>query len=326
VSAFPQTFLVSSDSPGTVLAELRRQLPGQSWSEVRRLLRARYVAVNGVLCLDEGRRLTNGETISVSTRPFSAPPTENDVAIKYTDRQLVIVEKPSGMTTLRRTSDRSWPASRRLRQPALDECVPRLIARHAAKRSRTRLRQRLPRLWPVHRIDRDTSGLLVFARTETAQQALIQQFAEHKAVRKYLCLVPGTLVDQTVQSQLIRDRGDGRRGSSPDTTIGQPATTHIRTLRQLGAFTELECTLETGRTHQIRIHLAELGHPVCGDIRYRGPFGQPETADFSGAPRLALHAAVLRVCHPESDDLLDFETSWPADMQRFLNRLRADSS
>lgn len=323
--AEPDHFTVDSEEPGRILAELRRHRPGQSWKDVRRLLQSRRVAINGVLCVDEGRCLTPGETITVREVPFPPPPKDDDVVVRYVDRDLVIAEKPSGMTTLRRNSELSWSAARRRAQPTLDESVSRLIAQHAARRSGQRLRQRLPQLLSVHRIDRDTSGLLVFARTESAQKQIISQFAEHRAVRRYLCIVPGTLPDQTVTSQLIRDRGDGLRGSTTDTSIGQEAVTHLKTLRQLGGFSELECTLETGRTNQIRIHLAELGSPVCGDIKYRGPLGQP-VPDHSGAPRLCLHAAVLRLKHPTTGELLDFSTSWPPDMQRFVNRLRAAGS
>ena len=313
-------FKIKAEQPGKILAELRQHMPGKSWKEVRRLLRARLIAINGVLCIDEGRTLTSGETIQVCGQPLTPPATDDDVTVRYVDHQLVIAEKPSGMTTLRRPAELNWSVSRRRAQPTLDESVARLIARHAAHRTGQRLRQKLPRLLSVHRIDRDTSGLVVFARNEQAQQQIISQFAEHQAVRKYLCIIPGTVTDQTVTSQLIRNRGDGLRGSTSDMSIGQQAVTHIRTLRKLGQHSELECTLETGRTNQIRIHLAELGHPVCGDIKYRGPMNAP-LEDSSGSPRLALHASVLRIRHPKTSRILDFHTSWPPDMQRFLNRL-----
>ncbi len=320
MAKFEQQFTIDADEPGKILAELRRHMPGESWRVVRNLLQSRRVAINGVLCVDEGRSLTPGETIGVCSAPLPPPPTDDDVVVRYVDKQLVIAEKPSGMTTLRRTSEMGWTGARRRAQPTLDESVARLIAKHAAGKSGQRLRQRVPKLFSVHRIDRDTSGLLVFARSEAAQQQIISQFAEHKAVRKYFCVVPGSLKDQTIRTQLIRDRGDGLRGSTSDKTIGQEAVTHIRTLRPLGQFSELECTLETGRTNQIRIQLAELKHPVCGDIKYRGPLGNPQE-DVSNAPRLALHAAVLRLQQPETGKLLDFSTSWPSDMHRFLNRL-----
>jgi len=325
VARIEQQFTVESEQPGKILAELRKQLPGQSWKAVRKLLHGHRIAINGVVCVDEGRALTTGETVAVAGSPLPPPPTDEDVIVRYVDHQVVIAEKPSGMTTLRRTSELSWTAARRGIQPTLDESVARLIAQHAAERKGVRLRQKVPRLFSVHRIDRDTSGLLVFARTELAQQQIIAQFADHKAVRKYFCVIPGTIADQKVTTQLIRDRGDGLRGSTTDKSIGQEAVTHIRTLRRLGAFSELECTLETGRTNQIRIHLAELGHPVCGDIKYRGPLNNP-LPDDSNSPRLALHAAVLRIQQPETDKVLDFSTSWPMDMHRFLNRLRAQGS
>ena len=293
----------------------------------------------------------------------------------HVDKDVIVVEKPSDMTTLRRNSELGWSAARRLQQPTLDECVPRLIREHAAKRNKSRkVHQRLMKLYSVHRIDRDSSGLLVFARNEAAQKKIIQQFADHHAVRMYFALIPGQIADQTIASHFIRDRGDGLRGSTIGTSAGQPRTllptdtlaeaaadptdesvragvqeqataavsaegstakppaaatggqqaiTHVRSLRSLGRYSELECRLETGRTNQIRIHLAELGHPICGDIKYSGPFGGPVVKDDSGVRRLALHAAELKFDHPVTGKSMHFKTAWPADMQRFLNRLQA---
>jgi 23S rRNA pseudouridine1911/1915/1917 synthase len=288
---------------------------------VRRLLQSRRVIVNGVLCLDEARRLTGGDTVTIVERTLPMPPGPDDVTIRFVDSSIVVVEKPAGMVAVRRSSERSWSQQRRSRQPTLDEVVPRLIARHAARRSHRRIGPRLPRLFSVHRIDRDTSGLLVFARHESAQRHIIRQFAQHNAVRKYLVLIPGQLPDQIIRSQLIRDRGDGLRGSTPDANQGQHAVTHVKFLRRIGDCSELECRLETGRTNQIRIHLAELGHPVCGDIKYRGPFGGPRVEDTCGSPQLALHAAQLRFVHPETGECLHYDSPWPLEMQRFLARL-----
>ena len=320
-----QQFTIPDDSKETVLAAMRRHLPGeQSWSAVRKLLQGRFVAIGGVLCIDEGRRMGAGEVVTISDRPIPPPPTDEDVSVRYVDKEIVIVEKPSGMVTLRRTSDLSWSWARKNQQPTLDECVPRLIGEHAAKRHNAeRVDQKMPKLFSVHRIDRDSSGLLVFARTEEAQKHIIQQFAQHDAVRKYFALVPGRVADQTIKSQFIRDRGDGLRGSTSDTSIGQEATTHLRTLRTIGDYSELECRLETGRTNQIRIHLAELGHPICGDIKYRGPVNQPPITDNSNVHRLALHAAELKFEHPTTKKVMHFETPWTPDMQRFLNRLQS---
>lgn len=320
-----QMFTMAESQTATILTMLRRWLPGQSWSAVRKLLQSRRVTVNGVLCLDEGRRLSCGEIVTIVERSLPLPPGPDDVIMRFVDRNIVVVEKPSGMVTLRRSEERSWSPQRRSEQPTLDEVVPRLIARHAAQRSHGRLRTQLPRLFAVHRLDRDTSGLLLFARDERTQQHIIHQFAQHDAVRKYLALIPGRLPDQTIRSHLIRDRGDGLRGSTADQNMGQQAVTHIKYLRQIGDCSELECRLETGRTNQIRIHLAELGHPVCGDIKYRGPFGGPRLDDTSGCPRLALHATQLRLVHPETGEFLQYDSPWPSRIQHFLTQLQAGS-
>lgn len=307
-----------------VLAAMRQHLPDTpSWSAVKKLLRVRRVAIGGVLCVDEGRQLAKGEVITIMDHPLPPPPKDEDVNVRYVDSELVVVEKPSGMVTLRRKPDLAWPWARKNLQPTLDECVPRLIGKHAAeKREVEHNSQKIPRLLSVHRIDRDSSGLLVFARNKESQTNIIRQFAHHSAVRKYFALIPGTIEPQTVTSQFIRDRGDGLRGSTTDTSIGEQAVTHFRPLQKIGEYSELECRLETGRTNQIRIHLAELGHPICGDIKYRGPLGQPPIVDNSNVRRMALHAAELSFEHPTSGKLMQFQTEWPADMQRYLERLR----
>jgi 23S rRNA pseudouridine1911/1915/1917 synthase len=320
------TFTISEDKQ-MVLAAMRQHMPDNpSWSAVKKTLRARRVAIGGVLCVDEGRQLASGESVTIWDNPLPPPPTDDDVNIRHVDSELVVVEKPSGMVTLRRKPDLAWSWARKNLQPTLDECVPRLIGKHAAQRNETEHNhQKIPRLYSVHRIDRDSSGLLVFARNKASQSQIIHQFARHDAVRKYLALIPGSIEDQTVTSQFIRDRGDGLRGSTTDTSIGEQAVTHFRTLRKIGAFSELECRLETGRTNQIRIHLAELGHPICGDIKYRGPFDKPPVPDNSKIKRMALHAADLRFEHPTTGTLMQFQTEWPDYMELFLERLESSS-
>jgi 23S rRNA pseudouridine1911/1915/1917 synthase len=320
------TFTMTEDKQ-MVLAALRQHLPeNPSWSAVRKILHGRLVAIGGVLCIDEGRQLAKGEVLTVLDRPLPPPPSDEDVHIRFIDADIVVVEKPTGMVTLRRKPDLVWSWTRRNLQPTLDECVPRLIAKHAAKKNPSRRSHRLPQLFSVHRIDRDSSGLIVFARNKDAQSKIIQQFADHEAVRKYYALIPGVIEDQTVTSQFIRDRGDGLRGSTTDTSIGEQAITHFKTLRRIGAYSEVECRLETGRTNQIRIHLAELGHPICGDIKYRGPHGQPQVLDSSQSRRLALHSAQLRFEHPTSGKVMQFETEWPADFQQYLKQLASSST
>jgi 23S rRNA pseudouridine1911/1915/1917 synthase len=320
------SFAITAPQNATILAALRQQYAGTSWSAVRSVVRARRVAINDVLCLDEARRMAAGDVVTISAQPLPPPPTPGDVVIRFIDREIVVVEKPAGMITLRRHSELHWPLEKRQRQPTLDEAVALRIAQHAAAQqaaanSRGIRAARMPQLFSVHRLDRDTSGLIVFARNTAAQAKLIAQFAERTAVRKYLAIIPGEVASQTISTRLVRDRGDGLRGSTPDATAGQAAITHVALLRRLGEYSELECRLETGRTNQIRIHLAELGHPICGDIKYRGPLGQPPLADASRAPRLALHATQLRFAHPATGEPRQYDSAWPTDLQAWVDRL-----
>jgi 23S rRNA pseudouridine1911/1915/1917 synthase len=179
---------------------------------------------------------------------------------------------------------------------------------------------------PVHRLDRETSGLMVFARTVPAERILGAQFREHTTHRRYLAVVLGTVKAQTIETFLVRDRGDTRRGSTHEPGVGKRAVTHVKPLEALGDYTLIECRLETGRTHQIRIHLSELGHPLCGDKVYNQPLFKKPRVDLSGAPRLALHATELTVDHPTSGEAMTFQMDLPADLRAFVERLRKESA
>lgn len=311
---------------------LKRGLEGNSWSQIRKLLETRHVQVNGNLCIDENRRLNAGDVIKVCEQPQAPPPKQNNVKIRHFDKHVVVVEKPSGMTTLRHNEEQDWPKKRKDIAPTLDELLPRILGKieksaPAPPKAKDRRfphgkRQSLPQVKAVHRLDRDTSGLMIFARSIQAERHLIDQFRRHTVLRSYLSIVHGEVAAQTIQSQLVRDRGDGRRGSTQDKSDGQRAVTHVKPLERLGDYTLVECRLETGRTHQIRIHLSELGHYVCGDKVYCQPLFQPAKIDKSGAPRLALHAQELGFVHPITGEHLHFTMSLPPDLASFLSQLR----
>jgi 23S rRNA pseudouridine1911/1915/1917 synthase len=181
----------------------------------------------------------------------------------------------------------------------------------------------------VHRLDRDTSGLMIFARTQSIAQSLGKAFKNHRIVRKYHAVVHGHPAEQTFDSILVRDRGDGHRGSKPadrgDDPTEQRAITHIRPIEKIGEYSLIECQLETGRTHQIRIHLSEAGHLLCGDAIYCRNREGITTPDKSIAPRQALHSATLAFDHPITSAKLSFKMPWPADLHRWLTQLRAES-
>ena len=305
----------------TLAAALRQWLPEQSWSQIQRLIKARQVMLSGNLCVDPGRRLRLQDVVKLLPQPTVGPPTEEAVKIRYCDAHLVVVEKPAGVTSTRHSEEQHWSVRRKQLQPTLEELLCRILARRESRRH-GRKKGSPPPVRPVHRLDRDTSGLMVFARTAAAEQALGQQFRRHTTHRRYLAVVPGSIEAHTISSRLVRDRGDGRRGSTTLPNLGKTAVTHVRPLEQLAGYTLLECRLETGRTHQIRIHLAEEGHPLCGEKVYHQPKFAPAYRDASGAPRIALHAAELGFAHPITGETLRFDMPLPPDLADFLQRLR----
>jgi 23S rRNA pseudouridine1911/1915/1917 synthase len=311
---------VPTDGGGVTLAAfLRPHLLGRSWSEVRRLIETRHVKIGTDLCLDPARRVCEGEVIEVLAQPAPKPRVPEDKIIRHLDEYVVVAEKPAGMNTVRHPAERSWTLERRQKSPTLEDILPPLIAAREGKKRKGPP----PRLRVVQRLDKDTSGLVVFARTPLAQRELARQFHRHTVVRRYLAVVSGYLAPERIATRLVRDRGDGRRGSTTEPGAGKEAITHVEVRERLGPYTLLECRLETGRTHQIRIHLAERGHPVCGDpVYFRLPSGVVRQ-DKSGAPRLALHAAELGFTHPVTKELLHWSMPLPADLEEFVGRLRA---
>jgi 23S rRNA pseudouridine1911/1915/1917 synthase len=314
-----ETFTITGELAGATLAAvLRKRLPQHSWSSVHKLIASRRVRVGGDLCLDGARRLKEGDCVELLAQPARRPPRHDDIVIRHVDEHLVVVEKPAGIATVRHPAERDWPARRRALAPTLDDLV--LLQLSKGKRSPGPRR----RLRIVQRLDKETSGLVVFARSALAERVLGRQFREHTVVRRYLALVPGYLAPQRIASRLVRDRGDGRRGSTTLPAVGKEAITHVEVVERLAGYTLLSCRLETGRTHQIRIHLAELGHPVCGDKVYQRPLGERPLPDVSGAPRLALHAAELGFRHPVTNEPTHWSMAMPADMQDLLKRLSND--
>jgi 23S rRNA pseudouridine1911/1915/1917 synthase len=237
-------------------------------------------------------------------------------AIRYADKHLVIVDKPAGLTTMRHPEEAAefGPRGRRFLPPTLAELLPNLLAqRRPNERSKVRA---------VHRLDKDTSGLVVFARTVEAERHLGRQFRAHTIERVYRGLVRGRAKPARIESWLRRDRGDGRRGSSDTPGQGQRAVTHVRVLEELGEYALVECRLETGRTHQVRIHLGEAGTPLCGERIYDRPLHGKPLPDGSGMKRIALNAALLGFEHPETGERMRWTSNLPKDIADIIKRLR----
>ncbi len=311
----------------TVSAALRTWLPERSWSQVRQLVRSRRVTVNGNVCVDEGRRLAETDVVKLLEQSAPRPPDDHDVRLQYLDQHVVVVEKPVGVTSNRHAEERNWPSRRRQLQPTLDELLPHVIAKAEGRGRRKRGVLRPVR--PVHRLDRETSGLMVFARTVLAERGLVEQFRRHTTHRRYLAVAQGRVEAATIESRLVRDRGDGRRGSTKLANVGKASVTHVRPVEHFNVageeYTLIECRLETGRTHQIRIHLAEAGHPLCGEAVYHRPLFGTERDDSSRAPRIALHAAELGFIHPVSGEEMRFTMPLPKDLDQFVERLRSSN-
>ncbi|MBN9118672.1 MAG: RluA family pseudouridine synthase [Planctomycetes bacterium] len=313
-------FTVAPQEVGFTLAKvLRSRLGGPSWNDVRKLIAARRVKVGDAVCSDEARRLKENEVVVLLEHPRPLPRAAHPdrLVVRHLDEHVVVVEKPSGVNTVRHPAELEWSEQRRELDPTLEDLTQWAVAHQLGRPAHT-----LPRLRIVHRLDKETSGLVVFARSVLAERELGLQFKKHTVVRRYLTVVPGILTARTICSNLVEDRGDGRRGSTQLPGVGKEAVTHVSVEERLPGYTLLSCRLETGRTHQIRIHLSEAGHPVCGDKVYaKRPNGEI-FEDKSGAPRLALHATELGFAHPATGAHLHWSMPLPADLQKFAEGLR----
>jgi 23S rRNA pseudouridine1911/1915/1917 synthase len=309
----------------TVISLLRSHL-GLSEGQVRDLVRGRRVHLCGRLCRTVTWRVRMGWLLEVDDRPTSPKPrpkkqgpnetSETKPILHYVDAQIVVVDKPAGLTTMRHAHEAAEFGSRgrRFLPPTLADLLPGLLAQQKGTRP--------GRVRAVHRLDKETSGLVVFARTAEAERHLGRQFRAHTVERRYLALVRGRPRAGRIESYLVNDRGDGRRGSTAKPGEGQRAVTHVAVLEDLGDFALVECRLETGRTHQVRIHLGEQGTPLCGERLYDRPLhGQP-LPDDSGAARPCLHAASLGLEHPSTGKRMAWSARLPKDMAELLERLR----
>jgi 23S rRNA pseudouridine1911/1915/1917 synthase len=316
-------FLVRAADAGRPAAEWlceRLRLPRR---QVQELFRQGRVRIRGVSCHNPAQRLRRGEQVQVqrpapAARPQPAPREAHgpQPVVRHADEAVVVVDKPPGLTTMRHAEEAAEFGARagRFLPRTLADLLLALLARDKG----------LPQtpVRAVHRLDKETSGLVVFARTRQAESHLGRQFRAHSIERLYLAVVRGRAGAGRLESYLVRDRGDGRRGSTTEPGAGQRAVTHVRVLEELGEYTLVECRLETGRTHQVRIHLAEAGTPLCGERVYDRPLHGKPLPDASAAPRVALHAAALGFEHPTSGRRMHWTSPLPRDLSDLVRRLR----
>jgi len=293
------------------LAAIVRGQTGAAWSRARDLCSEGRVTVNGERCLDSALRVPPGAVVVVDERAAKlrsgALP---ESAIAYFDRDVVVVDKPAGMLSI---------AYEPGDEDTLVDCTRALLRRMRGGGSGRGL-------GVVHRLDKDTSGLIVFARTADAKRILAMQFRAHDIERVYHAIAHGEVAAKRVETHLVTDRGDGIRGSyghfrRPRGGIPPEAkrsVTHVRPIAPLADATLVECRLETGRQHQIRIHLSELGHPLVGERVYIRDHAGPKIE----SARPMLHARVLGFVHPRTGQRMSFEREAPEDFRAMIESLR----
>lgn len=330
-------FSVPQDLAGTALDAVVRTGFGLSWGRARDLVRRGKVAVDGRTVTEPVRYVHAGQVVSIDLAARNTRTIATDLpdgALVHVDPHIIVVEKPAGISTVPFDPEGMGASiakrASKGEEVTLDERVRAVLARRE-KRAGGR-GSAPPSVGVVHRLDKETSGLLVFTRTWAAKKSLMDEFRAHTVHRRYLAIVHGAAEPGTIETRFVDDRGDGLRGSiehrgGRKKPVGsersQRAVTHVEVVERLesaaiGACTLIACRLETGRTHQIRIHLSEVGHPVVGERVYiRGYRGT-----VVPAPRLMLHAAELGFVHPATNEEMRWVSELPTDMREVLESLR----
>ncbi len=280
-----------------------REQSGQPWKAVKRWISTGKVFVDGEVCLDAGYRPNPSQTIEIRQNAKTPKRGKFEIQIVFQDKHMVVIDKPSGVSSVPYTPEE--------RDTAMD------LLRSAW---RSRGETATGPILVVHRIDKDTSGLLMFARTKRAEIGLGKQLREHTLKRQYSCVANGKMRPGRIESLLLRDRGDGLRGSNRHDSKGKRSITHVEVKQQLPNASLCTVRLETGRTHQIRIHMSEAGHPLVGERVYSRDFelaGRP----LLKSPRLLLHAQTLGFVHPATGEFLHFRSEYPEDFLRALHAI-----
>lgn len=319
-----KNLLVPSESAGSRLDQwLVSQLPEVSRVRVQQLIEQGKVLVNGSVS-KASFKLRGGEAIAVTGKvelpPLKAFAEDIPLDVVYEDADLAVINKPAGMAV---------HAGSGKNQAGNQGTLVNALLHRFGSMSQTggELRPGI-----VHRLDKETSGLVVVAKTDAAHRKLARQFARREVSKTYLALVHGWMkmktktkqpfgtVNTPISRDLIRRTRMTTRRSQ-----GREAVTHWKVLKQIegryGKFSLLEVRIETGRTHQIRVHLASLGHPVVGDTLYGAPRNLAGYGETTSLERNFLHAAAIQFQHPISYRVLSFRLPLPAELESFFHRL-----
>ena len=279
------------------------RLEGVTRSAAARLLAEGQVLLNGRTAA-KSARVAAGDSVSVTqSEPVETELAAQDIplSIVYEDADVIVVDKPVGLVV----HPAPGHADGTLVNALLHHCGDSLSGVGGEKR---------PGI--VHRIDRDTSGLIIAAKNDAAHNHLAAQLADHTLARTYECIAVGNIRDDsgTINAPIGRHKTDRKRMAV--TPEGRAAVTHYEVIARYAGFTHLRCRLETGRTHQIRVHLAHIGHPIWGDTVYGA---KKAVAGLTGQ---CLHAVGLRFIHPRTGELVECSSPLPEEFVRALGRLR----
>jgi len=317
---FPLTFSVAPEDSGRRLDQyLARQLPDTSRARIQQLIATDKILVNQKSA-KASLRLAGNEQIdivgSIELPPLRAIPEDIPLDIVYEDADLAVVNKPAGMMVHAGAG-------------ATDDERNRGTLVNALLHRFGQLSDVGGELRPgiVHRLDKETSGLIVVAKNDSTHRKLARQFSSRTVKKTYLALVHGWVKQDcgTISSSISRDRVRRTRMTTRGSG-GREAITHYQVQKKIdspyGKFSLLEIKIDTGRTHQIRVHLASIGHPVVGDALYGAPRDiRSKTPGSLSLPRNFLHSARLEFQHPTSKEMLSFERPLPPELQHFLSRL-----
>jgi 23S rRNA pseudouridine1911/1915/1917 synthase len=293
---------------------LSQLLPNYSRSLLQTWIRDKQVSVDGKFCRPRDKVLGNESIVINSTLPVKINWEAESMLLDiiYEDESLLVINKPVGLVV--HPGSGNWHGTL---VNALLHYAPNLA--------------QLPRAGLIHRLDKETSGLLIIAKTIEAHTFLIQEMQNRTIRREYEAIVNGTLTaGATIHAAIGRHPVHRQRMAVVEN--GKPATTHFRVLEKFRAFTHIKVKLETGRTHQIRVHMSHIHHPLAGDKTYGGYLKIPPKISIELLDALrqfkhqALHARYLKFTHPITNELVECTAPLPTDMQALLTLLRKDKT
>lgn len=283
---------------------LSEQFSEQTRSYLQKLIKEGQILVNGK-SVKSGYQLSKGDEVSVSIpepKELDVEPQKMDLDIIYEDEDVILVNKPKGMVV----HPAPGHTTDTLVNGLLYHCKDNLSGINGVAR---------PGI--VHRIDRDTTGILIVCKNDMSHNSIAEQLKEHSINRRYRALVHGNIKEDqgTVEGPIGRHPVD-RKKMAINERNGKPAVTHYTVLERFGNYTLIECKLETGRTHQIRVHMTSIGHPLVGDEVYG-----PVKSSFKLQGQ-CLHAMVLGFVHPRNGEYMEFSAELPAYFEELLRKLR----